>query len=913
MARLFSWHAKSFLPVGVGLAIAGSVAEPASFSPQDYLAGSGFSARADSVVTYSADSLFLDADSRRTHLSGSSTMQFLSMELESPEILLDWKNDRVEAWSPEAPPEGAACAGALGLGAGQFLTGGASPPGRSPQAAPPDSSGLRLPWPVFRDGEQTLYGRHMSLDIKTRQGYIRDGRAAEETSLYAGTRIKRVAEEELHVADATFTTCDEACPHYHFQARQMKMLLKDKVFAKDVTLHFGRVPTLYSPVALFSLKRGRSSGIILPSYGATAQQGRKLDHLGWYWAASDLWDTQIRVSYAENGPDWLFESSTRYTWNAQEKGQLSGSYNVTQTSLREGWDLRWNHNQALTPYVSFRSNVKLASSKQYYEDNSDNLETRLSQSLSSSLSLGGRFPESGISWTLNGSGTQNLETGQTSGSLPTLDVGFPTWSPLKGLAPPAAGGAIAAGGLAGAGGAVGQWLSGSTLKLSSRAETRYSMSDLKLMDAENDRGARHALQFAVPGKLGPLALTPSVSAASVWVDETQELTRRQDGSLDTVVVSGFAARQTFSSSLSASTQLYGVVHPRLGRLETIRHVLSPSVSASWTPDFSKSSWGYVRRARQGDSLAVELDRFRESIYGATPSRESLALSINLGQLWQSKWRAAPAAETGTDADSMAAAPPSPPVAGASGSNAQGAGAFLKTDLLRLTSSASYDFMADSLRLSDISSSWALDPLQVAGWQLGPISSLSMQLSTLHSPWQLADSTGRKRSRYTWQDGRAPRLVSTSLTMSTRLAGGRGSVDAPEILEAPVDDEELNRFAPRFGSADLSIPWTLTSTFSWSLNRAIPYRPVKQSHVDLRGSLTLSKNWKLSSGIHYDLAARSFSSQSINLYRDMHCWEGYFQWNPRSESYHLLIHVKSDFLEDLKWDKRKGRSGTYSSF
>ena len=75
----------------------------------------------------------------------------------------------------------------------------------------------------------------------------------------------------------------------------------------------------------------------------------------------------------------------------------------------------------------------------------------------------------------------------------------------------------------------------------------------------------------------------------------------------------------------------------------------------------------------------------------------------------------------------------------------------------------------------------------------------------------------------------------------------------------------------------------------------------------------SENWKLSSGLHYDLVARSFSSQSINLYRDMHCWEGYFQWNPRSESYHLLIHVKSDFLEDLKWDKRKGRSGTYSSF
>ncbi|MFA7331461.1 MAG: putative LPS assembly protein LptD [Candidatus Delongbacteria bacterium] len=898
---------------GAGLLLLGSLAPAlalaapsrgASFNPQDYLTGSGYTTKLDSVVTYTADSLFMDARSRRTHLSGASTLNFLNMKLDSPEILVDWEHDQVEAWSPAALAEADSCGGALHLGAGQSLQ--ASEPGRgggraAPEAPADSTAAPPLPWPVFSDGAQTMYGRHMSLNIQTRQGFIRDGRAAEAPSLYGGTRIKRVADQELHVADAVFTTCDEGCPHYHFQARQLKMLLKDKVFARDVTLHFGLVPTLYSPVALFSLKRGRSSGLILPSYGQTAQQGRKLDHLGWYWAAADTWDTQVRVSYAENGPDWLFENTTRYKWNAQEKGQLSGSYNITQTSLREGWDLRWNHDQALTPYVSFRSNVKLASSKQYYEDNSDNLETRLSQSLSSSLNLSGRFPESGVTWTLNGSGTQNLESGLTTGSLPTLDLSFPTWSPLRFLAPLA----VAAGSGSQAGRGLREWLGGSTLKLASRAESRYSMDKLHWMDAENTRGARHSVSFSVPGKVGVFSLTPNVSAASVWVDETSELVRRADGSLDTVQVAGFAARQTFSTTLAGSTQLYGSLYPRIGRLEALRHVLSPSLSASWTPDFSDSRWGYVQSARQGDSLDVRLDRFRGAIYGGTPSRESLLLNMSLGQLWQSKWSAprTPADSLLADAESGGSAP------AASGAPS------IKTDLLRLSSTTSYDFKADSLRLGDLHSNWALDPLQVGNWRLGPISSLNMQLSTVHSPYQVVDSTGRRLARYTWQDGprgrRLPWLSSTSVTVSTRLAGGSGggSIQPAEVF----DDEDTDRFAPRFGSADLSIPWSLTSTWSWSLNRSIPDRPSKQSHVDLRGSLNLSRHWKLSSGVHYDLVARSFSSQSINIYRDMHCWEGYFQWNPRSDSYHLLIHVKSDFLEDLKWDKRKGRSGSYSSF
>jgi hypothetical protein len=366
--------------------------------------------------------------------------------------------------------------------------------------------------------------------------------------------------------------------------------------------------------------------------------------------------------------------------------------------------------------------------------------------------------------------------------------------------------------------------------------------------------------------------------------------RRADGGLDTVEVAGFAARQTFSASMAASTQLYGVAYPRLGRLEALRHVLSPSLSANWTPDFSRPGWGYVRRRALNDSVAVSLDRFARSIYGGTPSRESLALGMSLGQLWQSKWSAPPA-----PADS-AGGPERPEPAP------------LRADLLRLTTTSSYDFKADSLRLADIVNSWSLDPLQAANARLGPLSSLSMVLRTVHSPYHFDAARHRRTARYRWRDGLGPRLTQTSVTVSTSLGGGRGG----GLQQMPMDDEG-ERFAPVFGSADMGIPWNLSATWSWSQDRSDPTRPGKASLVDLRGGLNLSRRWKVSSGLHYDLAAHSFSSQSLNIYRDLHCWEGHFTWDPRRDSYHLLIRVKSDLLEDLKWDKRKGRSGISASF
>jgi len=889
--------------------LAGAARAAPSFNPRDYLAGSGYRAERDSVILYRADSLFMDVDARRTRLSGAASIAFRDLTLESPELELDWRRNRVEAWTGDPEPA-EACGGRLGLGAGQRLA--AAQGAGAPPRAPADSLG-RLPWPVFRDASQTLYGRRMSLDLRTRAGLVLEGRTAEPPSRYGGERVKRVAEREMHVADAVFTTCDEDCPHYHFEARRLKMLLKDRVLARDVTLHYGRVPTLWSPVAMFSLRRGRASGLILPSYGQTDREGRKIDHLGWYWAASDWWDTQLRLSYAENGPDWLFVSETLYRFDAADRGRLSASYNLARTASREGWDLRWSHGQALTPWVQLRGDVRLASSRSYYDDTSDNLETRLTRNLTSNLSLAGRLPQDGISWTLGASATQDLadEDGvRMTGTAPSLSLRFPNMAPFGFLGRPDEG---LPGPLAG-------WLAGGLLTVGSTAQSRFSMTGWNLFAADNRRGAQHSLSFSVPGKLGPLALTPRLGASSDWVDEVQALARRADGGLDTTTVSGFAARTTYSLGLSASTKLYGVARPEWGRLLALRHVLTPSATLSWAPDFSAGRWGYVDEAVYASDdgpATARLDRFAGSLYGSTSTRRTLRLGFGLDQLVQAKWRPpARAAAAALPADSLAAGPDSLAAGGGPPAGAAGPEP-VKTDLFSLNTTSSYDFTKDSLRLADLVTRWSADPLQALGASLGPLNSLRLTMTTTHAVHK-SDSTGRSLGRYLWQDGhgqapRGPRLTNTSLSVGTSL-GGRGGGGDAFLPPAPAADG-VDRFDPVFGARDLRIPWNLNLSWTWTRDSRNPGSVRRTQFASATGSIRLSPNWKLSSGVHYDLAERSFSASSIQLYRDLHCWEGRFTWNPRgaNPSYHLLITVKADMLADLKWDKRKGRSGFVGSF
>ncbi|MCA9784285.1 MAG: hypothetical protein KC518_11945 [Candidatus Cloacimonetes bacterium] len=863
------------------LCLSATLQAQSTLNARDYLGQSGYSAKRDSIFSYQADSLHLEVQQRQTLLEGDARILFLSMELTGDGILLDWPNDRLEAWVADSSK-----ADWRGVGGG----GGSSPRGviRPPDATVPDSS--RGHWARFTDGSQELLGRRMSMNIKTRAGTVLEGRTADGESRYGGRRLVKVAPKEMHVGDALFTTCDADHPHFHLEAKRLKMIMGDKVVAQDVWLHFGEVPTLYAPMALFSLKRGRSSGLIVPSWNNTSQEGRGLRNLGWYWAASNYWDTQLKMSYFDKGPDLLLTNYTPYRLMGSDGGALSAGWSRRNTSNSRSWDLLWRHSQQLNPYLSLRGDVRLASSRSIYTAAANNLATRLQQNLTSNLTLNGRFPESGISYSLSANASQDLENEVMSGRLPNFSLRFPNMNPLAGVYKDSREGSA------------GGWLKNTVLSYSATAQSRFTSSTLGWSDLQRDNGAEHKVGLSMPGKLGYFSLTPRFSLSEHWVDESKALRARPGGGLDTLTVPGFAARHTFNFSLSTATTLYGVARTHIGRLEAVRHVVKPSLSLTVAPDFSKPGWGYVDEVRyhplpelgppadaekaRNTTLTARLDRFQGSLYGNTPTRETRRLGIGLDNLFQGKL---------APADS---------------------GDVVRMDLLSMSSSSGYDFTKETFRLSDLNTSYSLDPLKYTGGKLGPLSTLTMALSTTHTFYKTDPLTGQRINRLIWLGGndldpRLPRMTNTSLTLGTRVRGG----DAPSTPREDEEDDALTtteseRFDPVWGSTNLSVPWESSLSWSWSRDSSNPNSIQRRSFLIASGSLRFSQFWKLSTSMYYDIEQRSFSSSSIRIYRDMHCWEGFFTWDPRGANpgYYLLIRVKSSFLQDLKWEKKEGATG-----
>jgi hypothetical protein len=73
-----------------------------------------------------------------------------------------------------------------------------------------------------------------------------------------------------------------------------------------------------------------------------------------------------------------------------------------------------------------------------------------------------------------------------------------------------------------------------------------------------------------------------------------------------------------------------------------------------------------------------------------------------------------------------------------------------------------------------------------------------------------------------------------------------------------------------------------------------------------GDLSVTKNWKISVSSGFDFETKKLSLTSVDIYRDLHCWEMSFNWIPFGfrQSYSVNINVKSSVLRDLKLTRRR---------
>ena len=490
-------------------------------------------------------------------------------------------------------------------------------------------------------------GHLMTYDLETRVGNIYKAETTYEKGLYHGRQIRKVNENELDVLGGDYSTCNLVDPHYHFSARWMKIYLKDKLVAKPVVFYVKNVPLLALPFWIFPIKPGRHSGFLFPQFefGFSNTAGQFVRNAGYYWAPNDYLDLTLSGDYYQAEPSWVARAEGIYKLLYVLDGSFRGTYARDERVKHEDWDFTADHSQEISPRTRLVARASFVSSRDYNSSNlfGRSLSQRLNRFLTSSVAVSHAADWASFSAVMDR--RQDLDAdqaisdpdgrgplqGPSPGSvaslasltenLPTLSASFPT----RAL------------------GAVG-FLKGTPLEkplstlyfdLSSRfvsvrerrglvAGRTYFMRPDSTADSttfldhqvatRRGLGANTSLSDA-RRLFGWLNLSPSL-VGNLAVFDFDELGNK-------IVPTG-----TWSSALTTSATFYGTFEPHLGALRGLRHVLFPSASFTYSPEFPHLIFR--------DSLGILRSRFRDFAGIGVSGFKQFRMNFGLDQRLQAK-------------------------------------------------------------------------------------------------------------------------------------------------------------------------------------------------------------------------------------------------------------------------------------
>ena len=789
-------------------------------------------------IKYSADDVSVSREKNNIYLEGNAKVTYQNMILEAEKILIDQDNHTLFAEGVSDSTD------SLGN---------------------PVYKGT----PVFTEkGEEPMNGMTLQYNFITKRGKISQGKTKMPPGYYKGDNIYKISKNTLLVKDGYFTSCEYIDdPHFYFRSDEMRIEVEDKVVARPVYLYIADVPLFVLPFGVFPNKKGRHSGIMIPTYGESAYGGRFLKGIGYYWAPNDYLDATFTADYYDK-IGFTYNADLSYVIRNILNGRISGFYfpkDPSRLDLQNRWAVQFTHSQTINPTLRLAASGKFQSDGQLAREYAADYNRRVDQILSSNLTLSKKWTGTKNSLQLSLSRTQNLQTGTINYVAPSLRFTRSQSSIYETLT-----GNTVLG--------IKKWYQ--SINFSYNGSALYKGYSLNPTDGEHkseeDKGIEHNLSFNAPQKIFKyINIAPALTYQEIWVDETVKAYYDPDSAkMITQPQKGFAIRRTYRGSISLNTILYGLFEPNIGTLKFIRHKIDPRVSFQFTPDFSDPSFGYYTEVRDNSGNVIgKVDRFGSgNPFGSTPRGKSQSMQLSLGNLFQAKF---------VDDDKET-----------------------KMDLFRLNFSTSHNFLAKEFK-------WA--PLR-SDFRSTPIKGVNLTISTTHSFYKLRNDkpvNELRLPRLTQLNGNLAFSIDQNTFSSLWKEDKDTTNESDNMMEAEgtenlLQDEYLYKeeTSDEFAAKRISIPWRLNLGFNYNRNVE-----ADRTRFNIKATLnvTLTKNWRINYTTTYDAVTGDLAYQSFSIYRDLHCWEMSFNWQPTVNYYSFRINVKADILQDLKLTKHPSRS------
>ncbi|GAO31912.1 putative LPS assembly protein LptD [Geofilum rubicundum] len=789
-----------------------------------------------------------------------------------------------------------------------------------------DSLGVEQGLPVFKDksGEYTM--RRMRYNFKTEKALIEHVVTTQGEGFVVSELAKKNSDNTYFLEDGRYTTCDNHDhPHYYINMTKAKVIPGKKIITGPAYLVIEdvRIYPLMIPFAFVPTTSSYSSGFLMPSYGEESNRGFFLRDGGYYLAASDIFDLALTGDLYANG-SWGLRTASNYrkrykysgSFNAQRITNVTSEKDLPDYSKSNDVSVTWSHRQdaKASPFSTFSASVNYSTSS--FDRNNVgsiiNPEILAQNTKRSSISYSRQFPGTPFNMSLNALHSQNSRDTSINLTIPDLTVTMSRIYPFK---------------KKNRIGSKEAWYEtisvGYTGNFKNDIQTKESDLSFSPKSLSEDwrNGARHSVPVSMNLKLlNFFTLTPNMNYTERWyfrsVEKAWDATEQDIVTTDTI--QGFNRIYDYSFGVSTSTKLYTFFTPSRtlfgDKIDRIRHVMTPSVSFSYRPDFGDPKFGYYDRFEYYDEdrdqiVKHEYSLYENTLYGVPGRGESGSMGFSLGNSLEMKIK--------SDRDTTG---------------------FKKIAILEsLNFSSSYNFLAEEFNLSNISMSGRTKVLGT-----------NISFGATFDPYALDTTTTRsgvlnvtRVDKFEWNEQkRLARLQSANLSFGFGFGSdtfkkrreertGEGSeTDIPEDdpLDIPDDnpfaDDEIPEDALSMGDVDpleagedgyaqFEIPWNVSFNYNMrlvpdSFNEAqMAYNHKVTADISMSGRISLTKKWDMNLSTGYNLDRKEISHTNVRINRNLHCWNMSFNLSPfgRYKSYFFTIAINSSLLRDLKYEKR----------
>ena len=822
----------------------------------------------ETTINYNAkDSIYYDLKTQIIKLYGNSSIDYGNINLKAHEIMVDWNKQTLDA---------------------NFMR---------------DSTGLKIGKPIFTENNQSYETDKITYNFNSKKAIISGIVTQLDDAYMQGEKVKKNELDELYIHDAKYTTCNLADPHFHIATKKLKVIPGKKVISGPFHLKFGNVPTPLGFIfGMFPQPKETVSGIIMPSYGEEKRRGFYLREGGYYFAVSDYFDLRLTgdiYSKGSYGATIATNYKKRYAYN----GSLKFNYNKSKTGEIESpfesndFSFSWTHTPSSKGRSSrFSSSVNFQTNS--YNQNKNLVQSNFNQSINaqfnSNISYSKTFKGSPFNISANLRHSQNVQNKKVNLTLPDLSYNMSRIYPFKNMGKlgKTALGKISishrfTGKIELTNGSSSNSLNSINVINSSDSfnqQVDFNMQNINTIIDRSKIGGKHTIPISTSFNiLKFFTVSPSINYNEIWYLKKLNYTYNEvENGVEIDTTNGFSRAWSYNTALSLSTRIYGTVFFKKGKIKAIRHVITPEISLTYSPDFTQKKYGYYENIQINNEGETRLlSKYENFLYGSPRIGSSASMNFYIGNNLEMKVIDENDTISGTKKIKI---------------------------FENLSFSGNYNFLADSFQLSpirfntrtsffkrliNVSLSGTMDPY---AYKLDSISETNQIYQRRINELAIKNNQGLG-----------------SLAFINMALGMRFS--AKDFQSPKEEDEKESRFGTRreidyinsniAEYVDFNVPWSINA--SYNLNRRkIGYNdPTITQTITMSGDISISEKTKISMRSGYDFKNKMLTQTSINAIRDLHCWRIRFNWVPfgRFQSYNLSISAVSALLQDLKLEKR----------